>query len=144
MRDVSNDILWFKDIRLEDVPLVGGKNASLGELYRELAAHDVRVPNGFALTVAAYRAALPAAGAWPRLLALLRLAVAGARRNGRKVGICGEAPANYPEIARFLTEIGIDSISVNPSSLLRTIGIVREAETTRQPAAVRQHATLSA
>ena len=58
-----------------------------------------------------------------------RLAVAGAKRNHRKVGICGEAPANYPEIARFLAKLGIDSMSVNPSSLLRTIAIVHEAET---------------
>jgi pyruvate,water dikinase len=65
----------------------------------------------------------------PGMLEMLRLAVSGAKRNGRKVGICGEAPANYPEIARFLAKLGIDSISVNPSSLLRTIDIVREAET---------------
>jgi len=64
----------------------------------------------------------------PGMLEMLRLAIEGAKRNGRKVGICGEAPANYPEIARFLTELGIDSISVNPSSLLRTIGIVQAAE----------------
>ncbi len=65
----------------------------------------------------------------PGMLEMLRLAVTGARRNHRKVGICGEAPANYPEIARFLAGIGINSISVNPSSLLRTIAIVHEAET---------------
>jgi pyruvate,water dikinase len=64
----------------------------------------------------------------PGMLEILRLAVAGARRNRRHVGICGEAPANYPEIARFLTEIGVDSISVNPASLMRTIAIVTEAE----------------
>jgi len=64
----------------------------------------------------------------PGMLEMLRLAVSGAQRNGRKVGICGEAPANYPEMARFLAGIGIDSISVDPSSLLRTIAVVREAE----------------
>ena len=64
----------------------------------------------------------------PGMLEMLRLAVTGARRNHRHVGICGEAPANYPEIARFLAEIGVDSISVNPASLLRTIAIVSEAE----------------
>lgn len=64
----------------------------------------------------------------PGMLEMLRLAVAGAKRNGRKVGICGEAPANYPEVASFLAQIGIDSISVNPSSLLRTIQVVHEAE----------------
>jgi pyruvate,water dikinase len=64
----------------------------------------------------------------PGMLEMLRLAVAGAHRNGRHVGICGEAPANYPEIAQFLVRLGIDSISVNPSSLPRTITAVREAE----------------
>ena len=62
------------------------------------------------------------------MLEMLRLAVARAKRNHCHIGICGEAPANYPEIARFLVELGIDSISVNPSSLPRTIAVVREAE----------------
>jgi pyruvate,water dikinase len=64
----------------------------------------------------------------PGMLEMLRLAVTGARRNHKHVGICGEAPANYPEIARYLAGLGIDSISVNPSSLVRTIAVVREAE----------------
>jgi pyruvate,water dikinase len=64
----------------------------------------------------------------PGMLEMLRLAVDGAKRNGRHVGICGEAPANYPEIARYLAGLGIDSISVNPSSLLRTMEVVAEAE----------------
>lgn len=64
----------------------------------------------------------------PGMLQMLTMAVTGAKRNRRHVGICGEAPANYPEIARFLTGLGIDSISVNPSSVLRTLQIVREAE----------------
>ncbi|MEO8112857.1 MAG: putative PEP-binding protein, partial [Phenylobacterium sp.] len=64
----------------------------------------------------------------PGVLELLRQAVQGAKRNGRHVGVCGEAPANYPEIAAFLTGLGIDSISVNPQSLPRTLAVVREAE----------------
>lgn len=64
----------------------------------------------------------------PGMLEMLRLAVTGAKRNRRYVGICGEAPANYPEIARFLTELGIDSISVNAASLLRIFTVVHEAE----------------
>ncbi len=64
----------------------------------------------------------------PGMLEMLRLAVTGAKRNHRHVGICGEAPANYPEIARFLVGLGIDSISVNPASVLRTIHVVSEAE----------------
>ena len=64
----------------------------------------------------------------PGMLEMLRLAVTGARRNGRHVGICGEAPANYPEIVRYLAGLGIDSISVNPSSVLRTMQVVCDAE----------------
>jgi len=64
----------------------------------------------------------------PGMLEMLRLAVTGAKRNHRHVGICGEAPANYPEIARFLASLGIDSISVNAASLLRTMTVVYEAE----------------
>jgi pyruvate,water dikinase len=72
----------------------------------------------------------------PGMLEMLRLAVVGAKRNGRHVGICGEAPANFPEIARYLAELEIDSISVNPSSILRTMQVVREAEDARAHASV--------
>ena len=48
-------ILWFSEISIQDVPIVGGKNASLGEMYRELVPRGVRVPDGFAVTAAAYR-----------------------------------------------------------------------------------------
>jgi pyruvate,water dikinase len=54
----------------------------------------------------------------PGMMEMLRLAVTGARRNGRHVGVCGEAPANYPEILTALVGWGINSISVNPSSLI--------------------------
>jgi pyruvate,water dikinase len=64
----------------------------------------------------------------PGMLEMLKLAVLGAKRNGRHIGICGEAPANYPEIARYLTQLGINSISVNPSSIFRTMQVVWDAE----------------
>ena len=47
-------VRWFKDIRIDDVPSVGGKNASLGEMYRELTSQGVKIPNGFATTAEAY------------------------------------------------------------------------------------------
>lgn len=56
-----SSIRWFEEIGIEDVPLVGGKNASLGEMYRELASQGVKVPNGFAITADAYRSFLRAA-----------------------------------------------------------------------------------
>ncbi len=51
-------ILWFDEIGLDDLPLVGGKNASLGEMRRELTKTGVNIPNGFAVTVNAYHAFL--------------------------------------------------------------------------------------
>lgn len=47
-------IRWFEDIGIKDIPLVGGKNASLGEMVRELAPRGIKVPNGFAITAEAY------------------------------------------------------------------------------------------
>ena len=64
-------IRWFNELGINDIPLVGGKNASLGEMYRELAAQDVKVPNGFAITADAYRYMLDQAMAWPQLHAFL-------------------------------------------------------------------------
>ncbi|MDR3510014.1 MAG: phosphoenolpyruvate synthase [Caulobacteraceae bacterium] len=64
----------------------------------------------------------------PGMMEMLRLAVTGARRNGRHVGICGEAPANYPQVAAALVGWGIDSISVNPSSLIGALTVVADAE----------------
>ncbi len=55
-------ILWFDELRKEDVPLVGGKNASLGEMYHYLNEKGVNIPNGFAITAMAYRHLLKEAG----------------------------------------------------------------------------------
>ena len=55
-------ILWFEEIGLQDINRVGGKNASLGEMYRELTPQGVRIPNGFAITAEAYRYVLRQAG----------------------------------------------------------------------------------
>ena len=51
-----------------------------------------------------------------------------AHRKGRKVGICGQAPSDHPDFAEFLVEQGIDSISLNPDSVLEVITRVAEAE----------------
>ena len=47
-------ILRFGEISIKDVPLVGGKNASIGEMFSQLGKHGIRVPDGFALTSVAY------------------------------------------------------------------------------------------
>jgi pyruvate,water dikinase len=64
-------IRWFDEIGIEDVPLVGGKNASLGELYRELAPKGINVPNGFAITADAYWEILRFANLFKRIKELL-------------------------------------------------------------------------
>lgn len=52
---------------------------------------------------------------------MVRLVIQKAKANHRKIGICGQAPSDYPEFAKFLVEQGIDSISLNPDSVLKTM-----------------------
>ena len=54
--------------------------------------------------------------------------IATAHKAGRKVGICGQAPSDYPDFAKFLVENGIDSISLNPDSVVKTKRLVAIAE----------------
>lgn len=221
-------IKWFKDISIDDIPLVGRQNASLGEMYRELGAKGVRVPNGFAVTAEAYRYFLRQAGVEEQMRELLepldtgdleRLSRAGSqvrhaimaaslphdleeeivaaydtfrgrslhpadvavrssataertatlanssscrlvlgvdrdseivaplfdernpavkkmiaqviqvcRAKRRKIGICGHAPSDYPDFAKFLVEQGIDSISLNPDTVMKTTVAILEKE----------------
>jgi pyruvate,water dikinase len=65
------EVLWFDEIGIEDVPLVGGKNASLGEMFRELTPQGVRIPNGFAITAAAYHDFVENSGVASRLAEIL-------------------------------------------------------------------------
>jgi pyruvate,water dikinase len=64
----------------------------------------------------------------PGVKEMIRLAVEGARRNGKHCGLCGQAPSDYPEMAEFLVEIGIDSMSLNPDTVLQTTQKVLETE----------------
>ncbi len=61
-KDNSPFILWFNELSIDDVLVVGGKNASLGEMYRNLTPKGVRIPNGFAITAYAYHYLLEKAG----------------------------------------------------------------------------------
>jgi pyruvate, water dikinase len=108
-------IKWLREIRLGDVPRVGGKTASLGELYGELGAAGVRVPNGFAVPAAAYRALLDGDGLRDRLATILKdvtgedvtaLAAAGARLRALvesaplPPGLADEIVSAYRTLAR--------------------------------------------
>ena len=85
-------IAWFRDIRLEDLPRVGGKNASLGELYGELTTAGVRVPNGFAVTGEAYAALLDESALRPRVAAILKDV------SGEDVAVLARAAAAVREL----------------------------------------------
>ena len=68
----------------------------------------------------------------PAVLEMVRMAIAAAKESSKPIGICGQAPSDYPEICRFLVEMGIDSISVTPDAVLKTIHVVLEAERKRK------------
>ena len=59
---------------------------------------------------------------------MIKLAVEGCKRNHRHSGICGQAPSDYPEVADYLVRLGIDSISLNPDSVLKTLQNVVKLE----------------
>jgi len=109
-------VRFFKDLTIKDVPQVGGKNASLGEMYGTLAKKGVKVPNGFATTAYAYNYFLEQTGLKPKIKALLKgldtkdvndLMARGAA--ARKLIIAAELPAGlvkaikeaYRELANF-------------------------------------------
>ncbi|MFM5900462.1 MAG: phosphoenolpyruvate synthase [Dolichospermum sp.] len=59
---------------------------------------------------------------------IITKAITTVKKNGRKIGICGQAPSDYPEFARFLVAQGIDSISLNPDSVIKTMLEIAKAE----------------
>src|SRR3972149_3641123 len=89
-------IRWFREIRLADVPLVGGKNASLGELYSELTEAGVRVPNGFAITAEAYTALLDGNGLHDAMARILK-------------GVTGEDLQALAEAGRALRRLIVEA-----------------------------------
>ena len=62
------------------------------------------------------------------VITMIATVIQKAKAKGRKIGICGQAPSDYPEFAQFLVEQGIDSISLNPDSLLKTTAKIVEME----------------
>ena len=64
----------------------------------------------------------------PGVLRMIQWAVEGCQRNQRHSGICGQAPSDYPDVAEYLVKLGIDSISLNPDSVLRTLEAIGKLE----------------
>jgi pyruvate,water dikinase len=106
------EVHWFEELGIADVPRVGGKNASLGEMVRELASRGVRVPGGFATTADAYRSYVEANGIGPALRDRLedhRAGRATLRETGaavRELFLRGEFPAGTArQIRQFYREL---------------------------------------
>ena len=59
---------------------------------------------------------------------LVRQTIKVAREKGVKVGICGQAPSDFPEFTEFLVEQGIESISLNPDTIIKTLPEIKKAE----------------
>jgi pyruvate,water dikinase len=64
----------------------------------------------------------------PAVLTMLKMAISACKRRGKYIGICGQAPSDYPEVAEFLVREGIESISLNPDSVLKTTMRILEVE----------------
>jgi pyruvate,water dikinase len=64
----------------------------------------------------------------PAVLSMITQVVNSAKKSGVKIGLCGQAPSDYPEFAKFLIELGIDSISFNPDALIKGIENMNKAE----------------
>ena len=64
----------------------------------------------------------------PGVMKMIEMAVAGAKRNHVHSGICGQGPSDYPEMAEALVKMGVDSMSLNPDSVLQTIQNISELE----------------
>jgi len=64
----------------------------------------------------------------PAVKRMLQMLIASAKKTCTKVGICGQGPSDFPDFAQFLVELGVDSISVTPDSLLKTRRAIAEVE----------------
>jgi pyruvate, water dikinase len=97
-------ILWFNEIGIEDVPLVGGKNASLGEMYRKLKDKGIKVPNGFAITAYAYRYVLKYSGIEEEIKKILKGLDTGNLQNLISKGRAVRDVIRFAELPPDLTQ----------------------------------------
>lgn len=123
-------VLWFDEIGIDNVPEVGGKNASLGELTRSLQAQGVGVPDGFATTASAYRAFITANG----IEAAIRSRIVAYRSGEESLRSTGQAIRDLFLDSNFPEEIA-ESIRTHYRSLSERAGLVS------LPVAVRSSAT---
>lgn len=103
---MNDNVLWFSEIGMADVPTVGGKNASLGEMVRNLAAAGIRVPNGFATTANAFRDFLSHNGLESRI----RCALEDYHAGRVSLRIAGEVIREAINAGRFPPGMGADIV----------------------------------
>ncbi len=155
-------IYKFSELDNSKVKEVGGKNASLGEMFSELDSKGITIPDGFAMTEVPSNVILGeefgeifdgfsiGSNDLTQLTlgidrdseivsdlfnekdesveAMISMAIEKAHKKKRKIGLCGQAPSDFPEFARFLVEQGIDSISFNPDAVAKGIKNIVTAE----------------
>jgi pyruvate,water dikinase len=124
----NEQLLWFDEITLKDLPKVGGKNASLGEMIRHLAGMGIKVPEGFAITTKAFRQFVDNSGLEEKIKAALEgldpdnpSDVAGRGKAVRKMFLDADFP---PELRREVEygywELGRKLNMPNPSVAIRS------------------------
>ena len=124
-------ILRFEEISLKDLPLVGGKNASLGEMYQKLGKKGIAVPNGFAVTAEAYRYFLSATGVAEKIKSILKdLNTNDLRSLAEK----GESIRRVIMAAEFPEDLKTDIVAAY-------LKLARESKRTEPDVAVRSSAT---
>jgi pyruvate,water dikinase len=129
-------ILWFKDIRAKDVPLVGGKNASLGEMFSQLSKKGVSVPDGFALSTKAYWRYIKGNKMEGRLKEIFQSfdpnsipSLQKAGRLSREVILKGEIPEDLrQEIVQNYQLLG-EKYGENSTVAVRTSGVAEDTAT---------------
>ena len=65
--------------------------------------------------------------------AMIKMLLSTARKHGKKVGICGQGPSDFPDFSEFLVKEGIDSVSVTPDSVLKTLKVIQDVEALKVP-----------
>jgi pyruvate, water dikinase len=68
----------------------------------------------------------------PAVMQLIKMAIEKAKKAGVKIGLCGQAPSDYPQYSQFLVDCGIDSISFNPDALIKGIANINQAESKKR------------
>ena len=139
------------------IPSVGGKTASLGEMFRAPGSR-VKVPDGFVILAEEFADIFDGFSIGsndltqlilgvdrdseivsdifdernPAVKKMIAEVISVCRKKGRKIGICGQAPSDYPDFAQFLVEQKIDSISLNPDTVMKTTLAILEKETAQK------------